>query len=183
MIQKSAAQKDQRKNLRDSRSDVPSQRKTQAARILAKLIEARGSWVPVLEISTKLGILQFTARLFELRSIGFHIENRMEVMPDGTRHSFYRLISSSAPDVVFDMPGIKITAPVAPASSFGDPEHTSEAPAPPSAPAPAPVLESAGDPSPPAPEAAADSDWFTRTTGKRRAVIERESLWLWERGR
>jgi hypothetical protein len=177
---------------RQQRSDC-SQRKTQAARILARLIEAHGGWVSVLEISTALGILQFSARIHELREIGFSIENRMELMPDGMKHSFYRLLSSSAEiEKLKAVPApIAIAAP-APASALDDGDISDfNATSPPPAPASAPVLESSSDTSPPAEqsssagasEAAADPDWFTRTTGKRRAAIERESLWLWERER
>lgn len=183
MIQKSASQKDQRKNCREKFPDSSSTRKTQAARILALLIRARGGWVPLPEILA-LGIAQYNTRLHELRAIGFDIQNRMETTADGTKRSFYRLLSSSSADV--DMPGIRIAKPAPAGSSFDVPELTCEAPAPPPAPAAAPVLESASDPSPPAapaPDAASDPDWYTRSTGKRRAAIERESLWLWESGR
>jgi hypothetical protein len=162
---------EQRKNHREQQhTERPSQRKTQASRILARLIEARGDWISVIAISIDLGILQFSARLPELRAIGFIIENRMELMADGTKHSFYRL-RSSAGDVE------KLSVMPAPAMPAKNEVASAQSPA-------KPALESsdriptAPAPDVPAPEAA---DWFTEQTGKRRAVVERESLWLWER--
>jgi hypothetical protein len=76
-------------------SEVPLQSKTQRAAILRLLIDARGSWVPLPEILA-LGIAQYNARLWELRRLGFVIENKSESL-DGARHSWYRLVSSPAP--------------------------------------------------------------------------------------
>jgi hypothetical protein len=69
--------------------------KTQRARILRLLIDAHGSWVPLPKILA-LGIAQYNARLWELRRLGFVIENKSESV-DGTRHSWYRLVSSPTP--------------------------------------------------------------------------------------
>ena len=49
-------------------------RATQRGRILRLLIEARGSWVSLPEILA-LGI-EYNSRIFELRGLGFRIENR-----------------------------------------------------------------------------------------------------------
>jgi hypothetical protein len=66
--------------------------KTQRARILRLLIDAHGAWVPLPQILA-LGIAQYNARLWELRRLGFVIENKSESV-DGARHSWYRLVSS-----------------------------------------------------------------------------------------
>ena len=50
-------------------------RNSQRGRILRLLIQARGGWVSLTEILA-LGIAQYNARLFELRGLGFRIENR-----------------------------------------------------------------------------------------------------------
>ncbi len=71
------------------------QSKTQSAAILRLLIEARGAWVPLPEILA-LGIAQYNARLWELRRLGFVIENKSEAV-DGVRHSWYRLVASPTP--------------------------------------------------------------------------------------
>jgi hypothetical protein len=71
------------------------QSKTQRAAILRLLIDARGAWVPLPQILA-LGIAQYNARLWELRRLGFVIENKSE-SADGARHSWYRLVSSPTP--------------------------------------------------------------------------------------
>ena len=73
----------------------PDSRKTQCSRILQLLIQARGGWVPLPEILA-LGIAQYNARLWELRRLGFRIENRTE-RRDGQRHSYFRLAMSATP--------------------------------------------------------------------------------------
>jgi len=80
-------------------TNVPTQdnsRKTQCARILRLLIEARGSWVPSPEIADCA--LQYNARLFELRRLGFVIENKTETDEAGVRRSWFRLVSSPLSD-------------------------------------------------------------------------------------
>jgi hypothetical protein len=57
------------------------------------LIDACGGWVPLPDILA-LGIALYNARIFELRRLGFFIENRTEEI-DGVRHSWFRLVSSS----------------------------------------------------------------------------------------
>jgi hypothetical protein len=59
------------------------------------LFDAHGAWVPLPEILA-LGIAQYNARLWELRRLGFVIENKSESL-DGARHSWYRLVSSPVP--------------------------------------------------------------------------------------
>jgi len=72
------------------------QRKTQSAALLRLLIDAHGSWVPLPEI-LKLGVAQYGARIFELRRLGFIIENKSErVAGARQRHSWFRLLNSPA---------------------------------------------------------------------------------------
>jgi hypothetical protein len=69
-------------------------RNTQRGDILRLLIEAKGGWVPLPEILA-LGIAQYNARIFELRGLGFNIENRTETDAEtGARHSWFRLLNS-----------------------------------------------------------------------------------------
>lgn len=75
--------------------------KTQRARILRLLVDARGGWVPLPELLA-LGIAQYNARVWELRRLGFTIENRTETM-DGQRHSWFRLVAS--PPQIAPTPG------------------------------------------------------------------------------
>lgn len=65
------------------------QTKTQRDRILGVLIQARGQWVELPEIMECAA--QYNARLFELRRLGFRIENRIRDV-GGVRHSWFRLI-------------------------------------------------------------------------------------------
>lgn len=69
------------------RHDSTNSRTSQRSRILALLIEARGGWVALPEI-LQLGVAQYNSRLFELRRLGFHIENRH----DGKQRSAFRLV-------------------------------------------------------------------------------------------
>ena len=74
-----------------------SDRKTQRARILRVLIEARGAWVPLPEIMACAA--QYNARIFELRSRGIVIENRTKKAA-GVRNSWFRIVSSLTPRAV-----------------------------------------------------------------------------------
>lgn len=67
--------------------------KTQRARILRLLIDARGGWVPLPELLACAA--QYSARVLELRRLGFVIENKTERV-NGARHSWFRL--AEAPD-------------------------------------------------------------------------------------
>jgi hypothetical protein len=67
-----------------------SEHKSQRAKILALLVNARGGWVPLSEI-LDLQISQFGSRILELRRSGFTIENEQETV-GGQRHSRYRLL-------------------------------------------------------------------------------------------
>jgi hypothetical protein len=66
--------------------NMESSHSTQRGRILGLLIEAKGGWVPLTSI-LELGVAQYNARLFELRRLGFKIENRRL-----GEHSAYRLV-------------------------------------------------------------------------------------------
>jgi hypothetical protein len=65
---------------------------SQSTAILRLLVDARGAWVPLPEIMACAA--QYNARLFELRRLGFHIENRTERDDTGVVRSWYRLINS-----------------------------------------------------------------------------------------
>ena len=67
-------------------------RSTQSAALLRLLIDAHGSWVPLPQILA-LGIAQYGSRIFELRRLGFVIENKTERI-NGARHSWFRLVNS-----------------------------------------------------------------------------------------
>ncbi len=75
---------------------APLNAKTQRARILRLLLDAKGSWVPLPAI-LDLHISQFGARIYELRRTGFVIENKTERDDSGVVHSWYRLVSSPTP--------------------------------------------------------------------------------------
>src|SRR6266404_6239491 len=68
----------------------PINAKTQRARILRLLIDARGAWVPLPEIMSYAA--QYNARILELRRAGFNIPKpRVEVV-NGQKHTWYRLL-------------------------------------------------------------------------------------------
>jgi hypothetical protein len=79
-----------------STEDATKGRKTQQARILRLLLDARGQWVGLPQI-LDLHISQFGARIFSLRRSGFVIENKTERDESGVIHSYYRLVASPAP--------------------------------------------------------------------------------------
>jgi len=65
----------------------------QAEKILALLRSAHGGWVPLPEIMACAA--QYNARVFELRQRGLNIENRTETMGNGSRHSWFRLVTDA----------------------------------------------------------------------------------------
>lgn len=65
--------------------------KTQRDRILGLLVSARGGWVPLPEIAACA--MQYGARIFELRGLGFKIENKVSDI-GGVKHSWFRLLPS-----------------------------------------------------------------------------------------
>jgi hypothetical protein len=75
-------------------SALPQSAKTQRARVLRLLIDAHGAWVPLPQI-LELRISQFGARIFELRRLGFQIENKTERNDSGAVYSWYRLVSDT----------------------------------------------------------------------------------------
>jgi hypothetical protein len=85
------------KHSTDSRSpstnSAPDSSSTQRERIFNLLICAQGDWVPLLEIAACAA--QYNARIFELRRLGFRIENRTKEI-NGVRHSWFRFVSSPA---------------------------------------------------------------------------------------
>lgn len=66
----------------------PNQTKTQREKILALLAKARGQWIPLPQLMACAA--QYNSRIFELRRLGFDIENKTETI-DGERHSWFRL--------------------------------------------------------------------------------------------
>ena len=72
---------------------APESSSTQRGRILRLLIEARGREVPLQEIAACAA--QYNARVFELRRLGFRIENRTKEV-SGVKQSWFRLVSSPA---------------------------------------------------------------------------------------
>jgi hypothetical protein len=70
-----------------------SARQTQCERILRRLLDAHGEWVPLPEIMAHAA--QYNARIFSLRRAGHNIENRTQEV-DGQCRSWYRL-NSPAP--------------------------------------------------------------------------------------
>lgn len=68
---------------------VPPNARTQGGRILGLLIEARGQWVSLPEILPMAA--QYSARIHELRRLGFSIENKTANV-GGQRHSWFRLV-------------------------------------------------------------------------------------------
>lgn len=77
-----------------SKSCAPGSAKTQRARILERLTEAAGDWVPSPEIASFAQ--QYGARVYELRRAGFVIENRARTdETTGERHSWFRLVCES----------------------------------------------------------------------------------------
>jgi hypothetical protein len=78
-------------------SAPPQNAKTQTARILRLLMDARGDWVPLFEIMDCAA--QYNSRLWSLRRLGFQIENKTQRDDSGVVHSWYRLVSPPAPPV------------------------------------------------------------------------------------
>ena len=71
-------------------NDPPPSARTQRGRILALLVEARGQWVSGPQI---FGLAaQYSARIHELRALGFQIENKTATAADHQRHSWFRLV-------------------------------------------------------------------------------------------
>jgi hypothetical protein len=90
--------------------------KNQRSRILALLIAARGGWVSLPEI-LQLGIAQYNSRFFELRRLGFRIENRR----DSQQESFFRLGQASpAPPIAAACPAESLFGDLGPEGSYPD---------------------------------------------------------------
>jgi hypothetical protein len=69
----------------------PASAKNQRSRILRLLMNAQGAWVPSPEIAACAQ--QYNARLYELRQLGFVIENRIETDESTSeRRSWFRLV-------------------------------------------------------------------------------------------
>ncbi len=74
--------------------DRPPSANSQCGRILKRLEDAQGRWVPSPELM-KLAA-QYSARVKELRNAGFVIENRTE-MVNHERHGWFRLPVAAPP--------------------------------------------------------------------------------------
>ena len=89
------AREDTDRSSTESSSRSPQNAKTQRATILRLLIEARGRRLPSPEIAACAQ--QYNARVFELRRLGFCIENKTESdSKTDTRRSWFRLVNSSS---------------------------------------------------------------------------------------
>ena len=85
-----------------------SDRKTQRGEILGLLVSARGQWVELPEIMRLAA--QYNSRLWELRRLGFKIENRIRDV-GGARHSWFRLLPSEQAKAVRPEPRSSIAGP------------------------------------------------------------------------
>jgi hypothetical protein len=89
---------------------------SQGAAILRLLVEARSSWVSLPEILA-LGIAQYNARIFELRRLGFAVENKTETDPrTSARHSWFRLVNPSS--VALSDPKVSTASPVSKSADY-----------------------------------------------------------------
>jgi hypothetical protein len=88
--------------------------KNQRSRILALLIAAHGGWVSLPEI-LQLGIAQYNSRLFELRRLGFCIENRCS-----QHKSFFRLVQASPAPIAAARPAESLFGDLGPEGSYPD---------------------------------------------------------------
>jgi len=79
-------------------NNAPPSANTQRGRILAVLLEARGEWVSGPRIFRLAA--QYSARIHELRKLGFAIEN-MTKLVDGQRHSWFRLVRPAVQQPLF----------------------------------------------------------------------------------
>lgn len=73
---------------------APEPSSTQRERIYNLLVCAQGDWVELPKIAACAA--QYNARVFELRRLGFQIENRTKEI-DGVRQSWFRLVSDRSP--------------------------------------------------------------------------------------
>jgi hypothetical protein len=79
----------------DFPNTIPESAKSQRAAILRLLLDAKGSRIASPEIAAYA--LQYNARIFELRKLGFNIENRVQIDEEtSTRCSWFRLVASPA---------------------------------------------------------------------------------------
>lgn len=73
---------------------APESSSTQRERIYNVLVCAHGDWVELPKIAACAA--QYNARVFELRRLGFRIENRTKEV-DGVRQSWFRLVPDRSP--------------------------------------------------------------------------------------
>jgi hypothetical protein len=73
---------------------IPPNAKSQRSKILRLLLD-RNDWVPSPEIAALAQ--QYNSRIFELRALGFVIENKT-MDTDTGRHSWFRLVRTPTPE-------------------------------------------------------------------------------------
>lgn len=66
---------------------------TQEDRILDFLQKRQGEWVPMPLLWSISGSMNIHSRVSSLRKRGVRILNKIERAPDGTKHSYYQLLS------------------------------------------------------------------------------------------
>lgn len=66
-------------------------RASQRSKILGLLVSARGDWVSLVEV--KECAAQYNSRIYDLRRLGFRIENKIREI-EGKRLSWFRLLSA-----------------------------------------------------------------------------------------
>jgi hypothetical protein len=65
---------------------------SQCAKIFARLVANLGEWVPMPELADLSGSYAVNSRVADLRKRGHKIEHKNEHQPNGSIHSFYRLL-------------------------------------------------------------------------------------------
>ena len=69
---------------------------SQCDKIAARLLQAPGNWVAMTDLWAVSGAFAVHSRIADLRRRGMNIEQRNERQPDGTIHSYYRIIINDA---------------------------------------------------------------------------------------
>jgi hypothetical protein len=83
--------------------------RTQRDRLLDLLKAGRGDWIPLPE-TLALGIAQYSARIHELRKLGYGIENRKERDGD-VLHTYFRLSGTNGASVIVKLKQENSTEP------------------------------------------------------------------------
>ena len=100
-----------------------SKHNTQRQQLLAELKAVAPDWLPLVRVM-EVGGPQYNARIFELRALGYRIENRQE-----GDHSWFRLLVNPPPPVTLQAESQSSTPTESgPDSLFGDLEPAPEYP-------------------------------------------------------